>query len=258
MWSVARRPRWIAMLVLALAVAAGFAALSQWQLARSVATGTVVVRTTETPVPLESIAQPQHPVTTASDGQLVTVSGTWAPHDYLLVSDRLNNGAPGYWVVGHLSTSDSVGVAVALGWTDSEKRADSVLATLDADDGATGVEITGRYLASEGPQGSRFEQGELTTISEGAMVNLWHTVDAQGVYGGYIVAQEAADGLDTIDSPPPSSEVELNWLNLFYAAEWVVFAGFAIFLWYRLVKDAWEREQEETAEREQGEAAELS
>ena len=39
------------MLVLALAVAAGFAALVQWQLARSVATGTVVVRTTETPVP---------------------------------------------------------------------------------------------------------------------------------------------------------------------------------------------------------------
>lgn len=30
------------MLVLALAIAAGFAALSQWQLARSVSTGTVV------------------------------------------------------------------------------------------------------------------------------------------------------------------------------------------------------------------------
>ncbi|HTM84550.1 MAG TPA: SURF1 family cytochrome oxidase biogenesis protein, partial [Mycobacterium sp.] len=239
MWSVARRPRWIAMLVLALAVAAGFAALSQWQLARSVATGTVVVRTTETPVPLASIAQPQHPVTTASDGQLVAVSGTWAPKDYLLVSDRLNHGASGYWVVGHLSTNDAVGVAVALGWTDSRERAESVLAGLSA--GTTSAEVTGRYLASEGPQDSKFEQGQLSTLSEGAMVNLWHTVDAKGVYGGYIVAQDAAAGLDTIDSPPPSSEVELNWLNLFYAAEWVVFAGFAIFLWYRLVRDAWER-----------------
>jgi surfeit locus 1 family protein len=248
MWSVARRPRWIAMLVLALAVAAGFAALSQWQLARSVATGTVVVRNTETPVALESIAQPQHPVTTASDGQLVTVAGAWAPHDYVLVSDRVNKGASGYWVVGHLVTDDSVGVAVALGWTGSRDRAESVLATLNAGSSITGAEVTGRYLASEGPQGSKFEQGELTTISEGAMVNLWRTIDAKGVYGGYIVAQDAADGLETIDSPPPSSEVELNWLNLFYAAEWVVFAGFAIFLWYRLVKDAWEREQEEAAE----------
>lgn len=236
------------MLVLALAVAAAFAALSQWQLARSVATGTVVVRTTETPVALDSIAQPQHPVTTAADGQLITVAGTWAPHDYLLVSDRLNKGISGYWVVGHLVTGDSVGVAVALGWTDSKDRAESVLAALQADGDITGAEVTGRYLASEGPQGSNFEQGELSTVSEGAMVNLWQTVDAEGVYGGYIVAHDAADGLEPIDSPPPSTEVELNWLNLFYAAEWVVFAGFAIFLWYRLVKDAWEREQEEAAE----------
>jgi hypothetical protein len=33
-------------------------------------------------------------------------------------------------------------------------------------------------------------------------------------------------------------------LNIFYAIEWVVFAGFAVFLWYRLVRDAWEREEE--------------
>lgn len=33
----------------------------------------------------------------------------------------------------------------------------------------------------------------------------------------------------------------INWLNLFYAVEWVVFAGFAIFFWYRLVRDDWEK-----------------
>ena len=32
---------------------------------------------------------------------------------------------------------------------------------------------------------------------------------------------------------------------MFYAIEWVVFAGFAVFLWYRLVKDAVQREREE-------------
>ncbi|GAB3028896.1 hypothetical protein GCM10027052_00770 [Parafrigoribacterium mesophilum] len=247
MWSVARRPRWIAMLVLALAVSAGFAALSQWQLARSVATGTVIVRDTETPVALKSIAQPQHPVTTTSDGQLVTVTGTWAPRDYLLVSDRLNDGVSGYWVVGHLTTDDSVGVAVALGWTSSRQTAESALAELAGRSSDTAT-VTGRYLASEGPQDSRFEQGKLSTISAGAMVNLWHTVDTKGVYGGYIVSRSASGPLEAIHSPRPSSEIELNWLNLFYAAEWVVFAGFAIFLWYRLVKDAWEREQDEAAE----------
>jgi hypothetical protein len=36
--------------------------------------------------------------------------------------------------------------------------------------------------------------------------------------------------------------VSFNLLNIFYAIEWVLFAGFAVFLWYRLVKDAWEAE----------------
>jgi hypothetical protein len=62
------------------------------------------------------------------------------------------------------------------------------------------------------------------------------------VYGGYLVARAAAPGLDAIDSPAPSQEVSLNWLNLFYAAEWAIFAGFAVYLWYRLVKDVVEKE----------------
>ena len=42
-------------------------------------------------------------------------------------------------------------------------------------------------------------------------------------------------------------EVELNLLNVFYALEWALFAGFAIYLWYRLVRDVVEREQAEAA-----------
>ena len=52
-------------------------------------------------------------------------------------------------------------------------------------------------------------------------------------------------GLDKIDSPVPEIGASVNWLNIFYALEWVVFAGFAVFLWYRLVRDAWERELED-------------
>ena len=36
-------------------------------------------------------------------------------------------------------------------------------------------------------------------------------------------------------------------MNFLYAIEWVIFGGFAIFLWYRLVKDAWEEENEAAA-----------
>ncbi len=234
-WSVARRPGWIAALALALAIAAGFAGLSQWQLARSVSTGTVVDRSTETALPLQDVAKPQSPVTSRANAQLVTVTGRWNAGDYSLVSDRLNKGIRGYWVVGHFSadldSGTTAGLVVAVGWSPNRAGAASALASLQRDPGAAAVRITGRYLPAEGPQESDFENGKLSTITPGAFTSA-----------------EAVAGLTRIDSPKPSSDIELNLLNIFYAIEWVVFAGFAIFLWFRLVRDTWERELEEAAE----------
>ncbi len=238
MWKIALRPRWIAALLLALAVAAGFAGLSQWQLSRSVSTGIVVDRPTETIVPLTDVAAPQVPLLAPAEGQLVTVSGTYTATDTVVLSERYNGGERGYWVVVHL-TAEGAGVAVALGWTASEETASSVASGFDKGDAT----VSGRLVGDEGPQTGDFESGELSTLSMAAMVNLWSVVDDNGVYNGYIIDGTPAAGLEKIDSPTPSQEVELNWLNLFYAAEWVIFAGFAVFLWWRLVRDVWEREQ---------------
>lgn len=250
MWSVARRPRWIAMLVLAMLIAGGFAALGQWQLARAVATGIVVVRNTETPVPLETMATPQSPVKDVANGQNVTAHGEWVAGDYVVLSERLNGSKMGYWVVGHLAVPSSGGVAglpVALGWTETEKQAKDAAAALEKEPPAS-VTVTGRYLPSEAPQDTDFEHGKLSTLAAGSILNIWKSVDPAGIYGGYLVIHSDVAGLERIDSPVPTSDVELNWLNIFYAIEWIVFAGFAFFLWYRLVKDAWEREVEEELE----------
>jgi surfeit locus 1 family protein len=58
-WSVARRPRWIVALLLALGIAAGFAALGQWQIGRAVQTGTVVIIPDEKITPLADVSTPQ-------------------------------------------------------------------------------------------------------------------------------------------------------------------------------------------------------
>ncbi len=238
MLRIALRPRWIAALLLALAVAAGFALLSQWQLSRSISSGTVVDRPTEMTLPLAEVATPQAPLKATSDGQRVSVSGKYLPADTVVLSDRYNRGAPGYWVVAHL-TADGAGVAVALGWTASKDTATRVASAFDEGEAT----VAGRLVADEGPQTGDFQSGALSTLSMAAMVNLWSEVDAGGVYNGYIVDNTPITSLEKIDSPTPSQEVELNWLNLFYAAEWVIFAGFAIFLWWRLVRDVWDREQ---------------
>ena len=85
----------------------------------------------------------------------------------------------------------------------------------------------------------------MTTVSVAALINVWSDFTDQSVYFGYVLDSAAAPGLEAVHSPPPEDELSVNWLNIFYAAEWIVFAGFAVFLWYRLVRDAVEREEEE-------------
>jgi cytochrome oxidase assembly protein ShyY1 len=236
---VARRPRWIAALILALAIAGGFAALGQWQLARSFESAAPRDEQTEVVAPLDEVSQPQHPVPDSATGQLVTVDATFVAGDYVVLSDRINHSGPGYWVVGHAVTANGASLAVALGWAGTPDAASDAIRTLNdsAPDGA----LTGRYLPTESPQESDFEKGIRSSMAVSELINLWAT-PPEGVYGGYLILDAAPASLELIDAPAPITEVSLNLLNIFYAVEWVIFAGFAIFLWYRLVRDAWEEE----------------
>jgi surfeit locus 1 family protein len=246
-WSVARRPRWILALILSLAIAAGFAALGQWQLGRAVQTATVVTYPTETVAPLSSVATPQKEVTDRAAGQMVSVTGTRVAGDTYVVSDRVNFGVTGYWVIGHVVAQNGASVAVALGWASTKAKADAAANILKS--GAPTATIIGRYQPTEPPDQQDFEHGVRSVVSIPALINEWKTVPT-AAYGGYIVLQDAPAGLAKIQAPKPQNGVTLDWLNVFYAIEWVVFAGFAIYLWYRLVKDAWERELEISADAE--------
>lgn len=239
-WSVARRPRWIAALVLALAIAAAFAALGQWQLSRSIAAPTADSASTETPAALTSVARPDVPVTDPELGRMITTDATLVDGDFVVLSDRLNFGATGYWLVGHATTSGG-DLAVALGWAPT--RAAAVGAERDV---VLPSPLVGRYLPSESPDQPGVEKGQDSAASVPALINQWSTL-GDSVYGGYVVAKTPSAGLQKIDSPAPTQELGLNWLNLFYAAEWVIFAGFAIYLWYRLVKDVVEAENDPQA-----------
>jgi len=242
-WRIAVRPRWIAALLLALAVAGVFAALGQWQLERSLEAAVVDTRDTETPVPLGSVAEPQQMMTSEASGRLVSVSGVWASGDDVVVTGRLSGddgsgaaGSPGDWVVRHLMTDSGASLAVAVGYG----AVGAGIPTLPSGE----VQLIGRYVPSESPQVSNFEEGERTAIAVADLMNLWAEVGT--VYSGYLVVDAAPPGLNTIAAPPPELAGEINLLNLFYAIEWVIFGGFAVYLWWRLVKD----EQEKLADRD--------
>ncbi|GAA3930175.1 SURF1 family protein [Microbacterium soli] len=248
------RRRWIGVLALCLVVAGVFAWLGQWQLARAVDTEPPEPGVTEQVRPLTEVIRPGQYLAEHLGGQRVETSGTWVPEDFIVVSQRFNDGAEGYWVTGQLRVAERTSIAVAIGWAQTREEADAAAAALQSR-GAVTAEITGRLIDDEGVEvPPRSDPSELVRMSPAALLSRWHDVEQLDVYRPYLASVAAPAGLVDISSPAPELKSPVNWLNIFYAAEWAVFAGFAFYLWYRLAKDAWERETEEFEEAAQARA----
>ncbi|RGE24411.1 hypothetical protein D1J51_00680 [Leucobacter sp. wl10] len=257
-----RRPRWILALLFALLVAAAFAWLGQWQMSNAIRSDAQQTVDTETLRPLAEVAAPAKGVTDAAAGMVVRVSGALVPGDTRVVAPRQNAGQTGAWVVGHLAVTGAdagsggseAGLAVAIGWAPSIEAAERAAARFEADPSfADRRDLEGRFMPPEGPVIPRADEDPqgVQAMVPAQLINAWQ--DFRGpAYSGYLVAHPVGDGgemleragLDAIDSVPPAPAETVNWLNVFYAIEWIVFAGFAIFLWYRLARDAWEKEHE--------------
>ena len=251
------RGRWIALLALCLLVAGVFAWLGQWQLGRAIDTDPTPPGATEEVRPLAEVSAPGEYLPEPLVGQRVTVTGTWVPEDFIVVESRFNDGVEGYWVTGQLRVADDAAVqpesvAVAIGWAATAEEALTAVEELNQDAAApdaasTPLAITGRLISDEGPalppRGA--DPLTLTRMSPAALLPRWHDIAGLDVYRSYVASEVAQGSLVDIASPAPAEGSDINWLNIFYAVEWAVFAGFAFYLWYRLARDAWEREVED-------------
>jgi cytochrome oxidase assembly protein ShyY1 len=250
------RPRWLGLLALCLVVAGVFAWLGQWQLGRAIQVNPVAPGATEQVEPIADVVKPGAYLPDPLVGQKVSVSGAWIPGDFIVVSSRFNDDVQGYWVTGQFRLDEAssgsttpTSLAVAVGWVATREEADaaaSALSTHVENDPLARFELTGRLISDEGtavpPRGA--DPMELTRMSPAALLSRWHDTAGLDVYRPYLTSAEPLDGLTAISSPAPVEGSGVNWLNIFYAVEWAVFAGFAFYLWYRLAKDAWEREVE--------------
>ena len=106
--------------------------------------------------------------------------------------------------------------------------------------GTSGAPVGGRLLSTTNTPTIGPAIGSPPSLTQYAQTRFSPSGDATGT----------APRRTTISSPAPDEASAVNWLNIFYAAEWAVFAGFAFYLWYRLARDAWERELEELEEAE--------
>ncbi len=276
---VMRQPKWIGALLLALLVAAGFAWLGQWQLGHAITTENEHAVETETVRPIAEATEPGGTVTDRVAGTVLRASGVFVAGDFDIVEQRSNGGAVGVWVVGHLATDDATDeatadatgggsgghLAVALGWAADRAAAELALSGFEGLLAGVAVELEGRYMPGDAPvrPAADADPATLLSMAPAQLVNLWQPFEGRA-YAGYLVlhpaegigaesdrdggdlsAQALAEaGLEAIDSVPPLPVETVNWLNLFYAVEWVVFAAFAVFFWYRLARDDWEKTHE--------------
>lgn len=251
------RPKWIAALVFALAVSAVFVLLSQWQFSRSTQKDVAPPSVTEKVQPLLETLQPGQPMLGTEEGQLVTATGHFDASKQVVVQSRMQDGKVGFWVVTAFvvdgaakptgkAATDEVVIPVARGWIPDASAAQAPPAGT--------VVLEGRLLNSEGPILSKnLPAGEVSALSSAELTNLWKTttyaafvVSYEELVNGTAVGAAAAHGdLVPITVTATDQNGKVNWLNIFYAVEWVVFAGFAVFLWWRLVADEYRREQDE-------------
>jgi surfeit locus 1 family protein len=196
------------------------------------------------PLPIAEVMGPDDPFPDGA-GQPVTVPGTWAPEETVYVRDKEYDGESGYWVVTPLltcgSTTDDcaepVSMPVALGWTAS---VDDVVAPQGT------VEVTGWLQPGDGP-GAADDDPTDDVLSSLRIAELLQRSD-RDLYGAYVMLDEPTEArfgepLTPERLPEPDSFTALR--NLLYGVEWYLFAGFAVFLWWR-----WSRDEVERARRQ--------
>jgi cytochrome oxidase assembly protein ShyY1 len=245
---VATRPKWIVALVLALGVAAIFASLAQWQADRTyrfVPKAPAV----QTLIPLSELAKSSSVFEPAQADRLVSVLATPVPGQAYVITNRVQlDGAggskTGAWLIRPATTDEGKYVLLAQAWFATEAEATDKAEELSglAEDMSLRT-FTGIYEPTEDPRPSNGRVFQTLSIPQ--LINQPGLPESLDAYAGFVIVQQPVTfGEKIVIGANPGEEL-FNWLTAFYAIEWALFAGFAIFLWARLVKDEVNRESAE-------------
>lgn len=236
MWRTALKPRWLGLLAVVLLVLVSFGWLGAWQLAVARDQGRLETlrAAPQRPVaPVEQVLAPHAEFPGDGTGRRVTATGRYDGSGQVLVAGRRLAGRAGFWVVAPLVVdSTAARLAVVRGFV--------------ADPGSAPgppqgpVQVAGALAPGESPAepAGPLGPGQLASLDLAVLVNRW----PGQIYNAFVFAtaeQPPAPGgtaLQPVPPPPPASG-GLAWRNAAYALQWWVFAGFAAYMWWRMVRD---------------------
>ncbi|MEU2179572.1 SURF1 family protein [Streptomyces thermolilacinus] len=178
------------------------------------------------------------PVDKETSGRQATASGRYGKQ--FLVPGRELDGKTGSYVLTLLHTPEGKALPVVRGWLPQGAAAPAPP--------SGEVTVTGALQASEhaGSGGVRaaggLPDGQLGIISAATLVN----VVPDDVYDAWVTLTESPAGLTPVPAAAAvGTGLDLKaFQNLGYTGEWFVFAGFVLFMWFRLVRREAEAERD--------------
>ncbi|MEV0119193.1 SURF1 family protein [Streptomyces sp. NPDC050844] len=181
--------------------------------------------------PLDSLL----PVDKETSGEPASATGRYGKQ--LLVPDRKLDDKSGYYVLTLLRTDSGKELPVVRGWLPGKAGAGSAKVPA-APSGE--VTVTGALQASENPGSNGVSaagglpDGQLGAISAASLVNLV----PGDVYDAWVTLEKGDSGMKPVPAAAPeNSGLDLKaFQNLGYTGEWFVFAGFVVFMWFRLFR----------------------
>ncbi|MFK4145648.1 SURF1 family protein [Streptomyces sp. NPDC004065] len=230
-------PRWWGINVFVLLAIPFCVFMGSWQLGRfedrvqdhRTATDRAASHRTEAAVALDRLL----PVDKATSGRRATATGRYG--EQLLVPDRELDGRRGYYVLTLLRTGSGKALPVVRGWLPGTAAPDRAPAPPPGE-----VTVTGALQASESPgddgvsAAGGLPRGQTGVIGAASLVNLV----PYDVYDAWITLDKADAGMKAVPAKAPANTgLDLKaFQNLGYTGEWFVFAGFVVFMWFRLVR----------------------
>ncbi|MFD0413144.1 SURF1 family protein [Streptomyces sp. NPDC127108] len=173
------------------------------------------------------------PVDKRTSGEKATATGRWGRQ--LLVPDRELDDKSGYYVLTMLRTDGGRSLPVVRGWLPGTADAKKAPAPPKGE-----VTVTGALQASESPSSNGvttaggLPSGQVGMISAASLVNMV----PDDLYDAWVTLDRGTGPLKPVPATAPEdSGLDMKaFQNLGYTGEWFVFAGFLVFMWFRLFR----------------------
>lgn len=223
---LAATPRWITLGLIALVFALAALGLGRWQWDRTQDIVRAEQAAQAEAVAVETLTEVGEDFDNPLIGRPVLASGTYLADQQVAVLSREVSDQPGVWVLTPLQLPDGSVIAVVRGWAPEISAAPVP---------AGSIELAGVWHPSE-----RFYRDE-PTLNDGVFAISTERLRARWnvpLRPGFIMltAQQPQSDLVPVPQTVQTAGVPFPIQNAFYAVQWLVFAGFAGFVYVRWLR----------------------